>query len=143
MASSSSTGSSTPLLCYVVAEKLTKMNYSLWKAQVLPILHGAQLQCYLDGTKVTPAKTIDGKKGWRQSQSHRRGEPRIHPMEHHGATSSWVSHAIHDQRCHGTSSRLLYAERGVDPTRVDICIKIQGTSCQNSDGTSHDPKKET
>jgi hypothetical protein len=61
MASSSSTGSSTPLLGYVITEKLNKTNYSLWKAQVLPILQGAQLQGYLDGTNVTPAKTIEGK----------------------------------------------------------------------------------
>jgi hypothetical protein len=57
-----SSGSPAPLLGYVITEKLTKTNYSLWKAQVLPILHEAQLQGYLDGTKVTPAKTIEGKK---------------------------------------------------------------------------------
>jgi hypothetical protein len=62
MVSSSSTGSPTPLLGYVVAEKLTMTNYSFWKAQVLPILRGAQLQGYLDGTKVASAKTIEGKK---------------------------------------------------------------------------------
>jgi hypothetical protein len=61
MASSSSTGSSTPLLGYVIAKKLNKTNYSLWKAQVLPILRGAQLQGYLDGTNVAPAKMIKGK----------------------------------------------------------------------------------
>jgi hypothetical protein len=62
MVSSSTMVSPAPLLGYVVTEKLTKTNYSLWKAQVLPILRGAQLQCYLDGTKVAPAKTIEGKK---------------------------------------------------------------------------------
>jgi hypothetical protein len=39
MASSSS--STTPLLGYAVAEKLNKMNYSLWKVQILLILHRA------------------------------------------------------------------------------------------------------
>jgi hypothetical protein len=61
MVSSSLTRSSTPLLGYVIAEKLNKTNYSLWKARVLPILRGAQLQGYLDGTNVAPAKTIEGK----------------------------------------------------------------------------------
>jgi hypothetical protein len=60
MVSSSLTGSSTPLLGYVIVEKLNKTNYSLWKARVLPILRGAQLQGYLDGTNVAPAKTIEG-----------------------------------------------------------------------------------
>jgi hypothetical protein len=61
MVSSSLTRSSTPLLGYVIVEKLNKTNYSLWKARVLPILRGAQLQGYLDGTNVAPAKTIEGK----------------------------------------------------------------------------------
>jgi hypothetical protein len=61
MVSSSSAGSPAPLLGYVVAEKLTKMNYSLCKAHILPILHGAQRQGYHDGTRVTPAKMIEGK----------------------------------------------------------------------------------
>jgi hypothetical protein len=38
MTSSSSTGSSAPLLGYIIAEKLNKTNYSLWKVRVLPIL---------------------------------------------------------------------------------------------------------
>jgi alpha-L-fucosidase len=57
MASSSSM-SMAPLLGYVVAEKLTKMNYSLWKAQVHSILRGAQLQGYIDGSSVAPDKKI-------------------------------------------------------------------------------------
>jgi glutathionylspermidine synthase len=61
MVSSSSTGSSALLFGYVIAEKLNKTNYSLWKAQVLPILRGAQLQEYLDDTNVAPNKMIEGK----------------------------------------------------------------------------------
>jgi hypothetical protein len=34
----------------VVSEKLTRDNYMLWKAQVLPTVRGAQLMGYLDGT---------------------------------------------------------------------------------------------
>jgi hypothetical protein len=56
MASSSS--STASLLGYAVAEKMNKMNYSFWKAQVLLILCGDQLQGYLDGTNVAPDKKI-------------------------------------------------------------------------------------
>jgi hypothetical protein len=52
---------SAPLLGYDVDKKLTKMNYSLWKAQVLSILHRAQLQGYLDGSNVVPDKNIEVK----------------------------------------------------------------------------------
>ncbi len=56
MASSSST--STPAaLGPPVTEKLTRDNYVLWRAQVLPTLRGALLTDYLDGTAVEPAKT--------------------------------------------------------------------------------------
>jgi hypothetical protein len=57
----SSSRSSAPLLDYVITEKLNKTNYSLWKAQVLPILRGAQLKGYLDDTNVAPNKMIEGK----------------------------------------------------------------------------------
>jgi hypothetical protein len=49
MASSSS--SSVPaLLSQAVAEKLTRSNYSMWNAQVLVTLRGAQMAGYLDGS---------------------------------------------------------------------------------------------
>ena len=48
----------TPLLGQSVAVKLTKTNYALWKAQVLPILKGAQLQGYLDGSADAPEEKI-------------------------------------------------------------------------------------
>jgi hypothetical protein len=50
--------SMAPLLGYAITEKLTKTNYSLYKAQVLPILRGAQLQGYLDGSSIAPDKKI-------------------------------------------------------------------------------------
>jgi hypothetical protein len=53
--------STAPLLGYTVAEKLTKMNYPLWKAHILPILCGAQLQGYLDSSNVAPNKKIEYK----------------------------------------------------------------------------------
>ena len=61
MASSSSTAVPTPLLGQMVTVKLNKGNYALWRAQVLPIIRGAQLQGYLDGTLVTPEKEVDVK----------------------------------------------------------------------------------
>jgi hypothetical protein len=59
MASSSSSAVPTPLLGQVVAVKLNKVNYALWRAQVLPIIRGAQLQGYLDGTSIAPEKEVD------------------------------------------------------------------------------------
>lgn len=40
-------------------EKLTRSNYLLWKAQVLPAIHGALLQGYLDGTARAPPREIE------------------------------------------------------------------------------------
>jgi hypothetical protein len=54
------TSSSAPsLLGPGVSEKLTKENYTLWKAQFLPVIIGAQLVGYLDGTTPAPSKTIE------------------------------------------------------------------------------------
>ena len=51
---------------YPVTEKLTRHNFSLWKAQVMPAIRGAQLEGFIDGTTPAPPKqievTIDGKK---------------------------------------------------------------------------------
>lgn len=49
VSSSTFSASSQLLLRQAIAEKLNKNNYFLWRAQVLPILQGAQLQGYLDG----------------------------------------------------------------------------------------------
>jgi hypothetical protein len=45
----------------VVAVKLNKGNYALWRVQVLPIIRGAQLQGYLDGTSIAPEKEVNVK----------------------------------------------------------------------------------
>jgi len=45
-----------------VSEKLTRDNFLLWKAQVLPPIRGAQLEDILDGTDLAPAKTIEDDK---------------------------------------------------------------------------------
>jgi hypothetical protein len=57
MASSSS--SSTPSLGHLVSEKLTRENFTLWKAQVIPAIKGAQLYGYVDGTIKAPPAEID------------------------------------------------------------------------------------
>lgn len=57
MASSSS--SFTAQLGPPVAEKLTRDNHLLWKAQFLPTVRGAQLMGILDGSTSAPAKTME------------------------------------------------------------------------------------
>jgi hypothetical protein len=41
-----------------ISEKLTKSNYPLWSAQVLPALQAAQLQDLLIGDEMAPVKDI-------------------------------------------------------------------------------------
>jgi hypothetical protein len=41
-----------------ISEKLMCGNYTLWKAQVLAMLRGAQLAGFLDGTNSAPAEKI-------------------------------------------------------------------------------------
>jgi hypothetical protein len=59
MASSSSASISCSIL---VAEKLTRENFLVWRAQVLPGVRGARLVGLLDGTFVVPALTIEVQK---------------------------------------------------------------------------------
>jgi hypothetical protein len=67
MASSSSSPLFVAPLGHPVTEKLTRNNFPLWKAQVLPAIRGAQLEGFLDGTVAKPPLEIevqgaDGKK---------------------------------------------------------------------------------
>ena len=59
MASTSSNAAVLSSLGPQVSEKLTRDNYILWKAQVLPPIRGAQLEGILDGTTQAPPKTIE------------------------------------------------------------------------------------
>jgi hypothetical protein len=57
----SSTSSTTTVLSILVvpiSEKLTKSNYPLWHAQVLPPIHAAQLDDLLTGDEKQPEKDI-------------------------------------------------------------------------------------
>lgn len=54
-----SSSSSTSSLGQSISEKLTRENYLLLKAQVVPVVRGAQLYGHLDGTNAAPAATIE------------------------------------------------------------------------------------
>ena len=49
----------TSALGHPVNEKLTRDNFLLWKAQVLPAIRGAQLTGFLDNSTPAPAKEVD------------------------------------------------------------------------------------
>jgi hypothetical protein len=57
--SSSSTFTSLPSLGHKVSEKLTRDNYLLWRAQVMPPIRAAQLEGILDGSIKAPAKMVE------------------------------------------------------------------------------------
>ncbi|KAJ0971876.1 hypothetical protein J5N97_019835 [Dioscorea zingiberensis] len=48
----------TPSFHHLINVKLTRDNYLLWKAQIMPYLRSQQLIGYVDGTIPCPAKTI-------------------------------------------------------------------------------------
>jgi hypothetical protein len=48
-------------LAIPVTEKLTKANYLLWHTHIMPAIHAAKLQGFLDGTEKEPPKTISKK----------------------------------------------------------------------------------
>jgi hypothetical protein len=52
MAGTSSSGGGFNILNHQVHEKLTLDNFLIWKAQVLPVVRGARLMEFLEGTKV-------------------------------------------------------------------------------------------
>jgi hypothetical protein len=56
MSSSSSTPAAMNLM--PVSEKLVRGNHTLWKAQVLAVLCGAQLARFIEGTNATPPEKI-------------------------------------------------------------------------------------
>jgi hypothetical protein len=59
-----SISSSTPSLGQPISEKLTRENFILWKAQIVPIMRGAQLFGFLDGTTVEPMRTDASHGAW-------------------------------------------------------------------------------
>jgi len=61
MASSSST--SNPLSGIQVQEKLTRLNYAVWAAQILAAIRGARLEGYITGKTEAPAAKVEKKAG--------------------------------------------------------------------------------
>jgi hypothetical protein len=58
MASSSSTAMPASL-SIPVSEQLTRDNHRMWCAQVLPAIHVAQLEGFLDGSEKAPEKNLE------------------------------------------------------------------------------------
>jgi hypothetical protein len=56
---SSSVPSVLPPLGGKVSEKLTRENYLLWKAQIMPAIRGANLVAILNGTSQAPPTTME------------------------------------------------------------------------------------
>jgi hypothetical protein len=42
-----------------VSEKLKRDNFCLWRVQVVPVIHAAQLEEFIDGSKKAPEKTME------------------------------------------------------------------------------------
>jgi hypothetical protein len=59
MAGSSSNPTIPASLSILVPERLTRDNYRLWRTQVLPAIRVTQLEWFIDGSKITPVKTLE------------------------------------------------------------------------------------
>jgi hypothetical protein len=56
------TSSSDPVpasLSIPITKKLTRGNFQMWRVQVLPAIHAAQLEAFIDGSDKAPEKTLD------------------------------------------------------------------------------------
>jgi hypothetical protein len=62
MVSSSSTPAIPASLAIPVSEKLTHDNYQLWRAQVLPAIHAAQLEGFINGSEKSLEKILEVEK---------------------------------------------------------------------------------
>jgi hypothetical protein len=49
---------SLPHIQHLITIKLTRDNYLLWKAQIIPYLRGQHLYGFIDGTKPAPASSL-------------------------------------------------------------------------------------
>jgi hypothetical protein len=61
MVMSSSTTTVPSAFSVLISEKLTKSNYMLWHAQVMPAIRAAELEGFLTGAEKVPPKTIASK----------------------------------------------------------------------------------
>jgi hypothetical protein len=62
MTGSSSTPNIPASLSILVSGKLTRENFHLWRAQVLPAIRAAQLEGFIDGTERVSTKTLEVEK---------------------------------------------------------------------------------
>jgi hypothetical protein len=67
---SSSATTTNLLLGHAISEKLSKNNYLLWKAQVLPVVRGARLEGYLTGASKAPTEFINDKEDKTANPAH-------------------------------------------------------------------------
>jgi hypothetical protein len=66
MVSSSSTPAIPASLAIPVSEKLTHDNYQLWHAQVLPAIHAAQLEGFINGSEKSLEKILEVEKDFKK-----------------------------------------------------------------------------
>jgi hypothetical protein len=59
MAGSSSNPTILASLSILVSERLARDNYRLWRTQVLPAIRVTQLEWFIDGSEITPVKTLE------------------------------------------------------------------------------------
>jgi hypothetical protein len=63
MVTDSSSSTTFPSYSISISEKLTKSNYRLWRAQILPSIRAAHLEDILTGAEKKPVKTIVERSG--------------------------------------------------------------------------------
>ena len=124
MSGSLGSGASTPTtpatsttFGHPISEKLTRDNYVVWKAQVLPAVRGARLTGYLDGTTPEPSKTIKVQKADKSEE-----EEQDNP-----AHAAWIAQ---DQQLLSyllsTLSREILIQAADEETTYDLWKKLSG-----------------
>jgi hypothetical protein len=122
-ASTSSTTTIPSILFVQVCEKLTKINYPLWRTQVLPAIHTAQLKDLLTGDEVEPAKTIavtnrDKTTASTTNPSYVSWVARDQAVLRYLLSSLTHEMLMHVSRCTTTLKRCLCISHGAQPRRT-------------------------
>nr|KAJ0214123.1 hypothetical protein LSAT_V11C400176850 [Lactuca sativa] len=78
--STSSAPVKSSTIATAISCKLTRTNFLLWKAQVVPILRGLQLFGHLDGTTPAPPQTLPGSTSAAAKETVE--APKKHPIPH-------------------------------------------------------------
>lgn len=120
---SSSSALPIPLLGKSVIVKLNKTNFALWKAQVLPILRGVQLQGYLDDTAIAPDEKISFKQNGKMIDDIIFDASDIRAS----VASPSLPYDVHDSRSHVSGSHLrntLCLVSNAEDLRVGLSIRL-------------------